>query len=288
MVLTVLVSCTVGYAWFARSQFRRMSAERFSLRSRGIAYAAVLQIAKGLQYDKNDYDSYSEEWFGQHVIPIEGLGLMVAQIKPLDDLFPINELFLPDGVTLRNEMRDIWERIWDDRQNGQLAPVVLDFMDTDTKPRLGSYERDSFINRGISEMSELLRIEGFPGDLIAGQPGMPGLEKIFTPWSSGKINMNVAPLEVLMLLEGVDESMALEILEARSLKPFTDLEDLSSLSSFPDDLLPRIMNIVTFKSDYFSVVLNILSSDNKAGMTYRAILKKSGNSAPSIVKWEEI
>jgi type II secretory pathway component PulK len=288
MVLTVLVSCTVGYAWFARGQFRRMAAERFALRSRGIAYAAVLQIAKGLQYDKNDYDSYSEEWFGQHATPIEGLGLMVTQIQPLDDLFPINQLFLPDGVTLRNEMKDIWERIWDDRQNGQLAPVVLDFMDTDTKPRLGSYERDSFINRGISEMSELLRIEGFPAELITGQPGMPGLEKIFTPWSSGKINMNVAPPEVLTLLEGVDESMALEIVEARSQNPFTDLEDLSRLSSFPDDVLPRIMNIVTFKSDYFSVVLNILSSDNKSGMTYRAILKKSGNSAPSIVKWEEM
>jgi type II secretory pathway component PulK len=288
MVLTVLVSCTVGYAWFAREQFRRMAAERFALRSRGIAYAAVLQIAKGLQYDKNDYDSYSEEWFGQHATPIEGLGLMVTQIQPLDDLFPINQLFLPDGVTLRNEMKDIWERIWDDRQNGQLAPVVLDFMDTDTKPRLGSYERDSFINRGISEMSELLRIEGFPAELITGQPGMPGLEKIFTPWSSGKINMNVAPPEVLTLLEGVDESMALEIVEARSQNPFTDLEDLSRLSSFPDDVLPRIMNIVTFKSDYFSVVLNILSSDNKSGMTYRAILKKSGNSAPSIVKWEEM
>lgn len=288
LVLTVLLSCTVGYAWFARAQFKRISAERFELRSRSIAYAAVLQIAKGLQYDKNDYDSYTEEWFGQNAIPIDDLGILLVNIEPLDDLFPVNELFLPDGVTLRNEIRASWEKIWKDRNQEGWGTVILDFLDEDVKPRLGSYERRFFINRDISDLSDFLVLEGFPQELISGNAGMTGLKELLTPWSSGKININVAPLEVLVLLDGIDESIAGDIIETRAVNPFTDLKDLTEMQSFSEALVPRIMNMVTFKSTYFRVVMKVLRPDNESAMIYRVILKKDGSRSTSIVKWEEI
>lgn len=288
LILTVLISCTVGFAWFARAQFRRISVERFALRSRGMAYAAVLQIAKGLQYDKNDHDSYSEEWFGQHAIPADDMGIMLVNIEPLDGLFPVNELFLPDGVTLRNEIKPSWEKIWKDRNQEGWGTVILDFLDVDEKPRLGSYEKEYFVNRDISDISELLILDDFPVELITGNVGITGLNKILTPWSSGKINLNIAPLEVLILLDGIDESIASEIIETRSLSPFKELKDLTEMKSFSEALMPRVMNMVTFKSTYFRVVVKVLRSDNEAAMLYSAILKKEGSKSPSIVKWEEI
>ena len=287
MVLAVLVACTVGYSWFARMQLHRISNQRFALGSRSIAYAAVLQVAKGLDLDENDYDSYREEWFGRHPVPVDGLGMVTVDIKPLDDLFPINHLFLPDGVTLRNEMRDSWERIWHERGQDTLGTVILDFLDKDRKPRLGSYERDYFVNGDICDLSELSIIDGFPDGLIAGQPGMPGLSHLFTPWCSDKININVASPQVLLMLDDMGSREVSEIIEARRSESITSLDDLMKLNSFPEESLPKIMNMVAFRSTYFEVSVTASGSEDETPLTYSAILKKNGSAGVTIVKWEE-
>jgi len=288
MLLSVLVACTVGYAWFARTQLKRISNESFALSSRSVAYSMVLQVAKGLGLDENDYDSYREEWFGRHLIPIDGLGMITVDISPLDDIFPINCLFLPDGVTLRNEMKDLWERLWHERGQDNLGTLVLDFLDKDRKPRLGSYERDYFVNGKISDLSVLSLIEGLPADLIDGKPGMPGLKELFTPWCADKININVAPAQVLSLLDDMDRQEVDELIRTRKIKPLTSLDDLASLNSFPQEALPKIMNMVTFKSTYFEVKVSTSRPGDKIPFSYKAVLEKNGSAGVTIVMWKEI
>ncbi|HQK24504.1 MAG TPA: hypothetical protein PK393_03155, partial [Synergistaceae bacterium] len=52
--------------------------------------------------------------------------------------------------------------------HGELAPVVLDFLDADGTPRLGGGEREGFINRPLGDLSELLLCPGVSLPLLKG------------------------------------------------------------------------------------------------------------------------
>jgi len=287
LLSTVFLTASLGYAWFARSQVRRMEALRFSERGRGIAYAAVLEVAKGLKYDDNEFDSFLEPWFGIHLIPVPEFGLLTVHISPLDDKFPINSLFLPDGETLRGEIEYSWERIWEFYGEPRLGSIILDFLDRNTTPRLGSDERAGFLNRDLMDLSELSIIEGFPSELLLETPGRPALKDFFTLWSGGKINLNVAPVQVLDMIDGIDETVASDIMALRERKAITGFDDIyGDIPSFPADILPRVVNLLGFKSTCFRVMVEARSLQGEHQGMFVAVLKRDGSGC-RIIKWEE-
>ena len=97
--------------------------------------------------------------------------------------------------------------------------------------------------------------------------------------------MNVAPVEVLSLLEGLDEKLAAEIVKSRTEKPLESIVDLTRNGGFPPDAVPKLMNIATFKSDWFRVSFDVVFGDGEMIAT-RGILKKTLKSW-NTVQWEE-
>ena len=81
-----------------------------------------------------------------------------VRIVPQGGLIPINDLFLPDGVTVRKEYLYPWREIWTLLGRQDTASLVLDFLDGDAVPRVGSREDESFPNRSVSDLSELLHL----------------------------------------------------------------------------------------------------------------------------------
>lgn len=287
LVMTLLVAGATGYAWFARNQLKILSSEKFALQSRGIAYAAVLQISKGLQYDDNDFDSYTEPWFQKQFIPIPDLGIVIIDIAPLDDKIPLNELFLPDGATLRTEMDHTWKELWNLYGNPRAGTIILDFIDTNKRPRLGGLEQDFYPNRDLADISELRILGEHLEGVLPPPPMVPRLENLVTIWSSGKINLNVAPYGVLLMIDGINGNAAQEIIEFRQRSPLESMEDLEmSSTSFENSAVPRIVNLVGFKSSYFRVSVQIRSLMDQSVNNYNAILLKESSSC-RIVKWEE-
>jgi len=287
LVMTLLVAGATGYAWFARNQLKILSSEKFALQSRGIAYAAVLQIAKGLQYDDNDFDSYTEPWFQKQFIPIPDLGMVIIDIAPLDDKIPLNELFLPDGATLRAEMDHTWKELWNLYGNSRAGTIILDFIDKDKRPRLGGLELDLYPNRDLADISELRILGEHLEGVLPAPPMVPRLEDLVTIWCSGKINLNVAPYSVLLMIDGINENAAQEIIEFRQGSPLESMEDLErSSTSFENSAVPRIVNLVGFKSSYFRVSVQVRSLMDQSVNNYSAILLKESSSC-RIVKWEE-
>jgi len=134
---------------------------------------------------------------------------------------------------------------------GNMTPIVnsiLDWIDPDDKPHIEGTESEyyeglepsySAKNGPIDDISELLLIRGITPDLYWGLastnnplgPVQPdpkkvgfkdqeplftvGLVDLFTPISTGRINLNTASLEVLQLIPGVDNNMAQGIVSAR-------------------------------------------------------------------------
>ena len=130
-----------------------------------------------------------------------------------------------------------------------LVDSIGDWIDPDDLPRTAGAESDYYQslspaylakNAPLDDMSELLLVKGVTPEMYwgpaAGQhtgtgvhqklgfgnaPGQEpqyafGMVDVFTPFSSGRININTADANVLQMIPGVDENTAQDIIKARS------------------------------------------------------------------------
>jgi general secretion pathway protein K len=131
-----------------------------------------------------------------------------------------------------------------------VSDSIMDWVDTDDSPRPAGAESDYYQsldppyyakNAPIDDLSELRFIKGITPDMYFGSsatnvqesvfehhklgfgnaPGQApdyafGLTNVFTPYSSGKINVNTADETVLELIPGMDTTSAQNILKFRS------------------------------------------------------------------------
>jgi general secretion pathway protein K len=130
-----------------------------------------------------------------------------------------------------------------------LTGAILDWIDPDDNPHLDGAENDYYHglnppydakNGPIDDLTELLMVKGISdhteiywGNTVSNHPiGMiqqqfnrdgtavpqsypVGLVNLFTPMSSGRININTASAEVLQLVPGIDAPMAQAIVDGR-------------------------------------------------------------------------
>jgi len=231
-----------------------------------------------------NFDSPLQEWFEPFSFTIEDFGTLIVQVQvtPLDGKIPLRNLFLPDGSTLRTELLIPWEDMWERLGRRELAPLVLDFLDADTRPRMGGAERETHINRAPLDISELLILEEMTPEILYGTPGNLGVADFSTLWSGGLINLNVAPIHVLEILPGMDRTLAERMVFYRERQAFTGMNDLDRIAGFPPRTRGQLMNVVGFTSQYFQIIINML--EDSGGVSFYVVFNKSTG---EIVRWEE-
>jgi general secretion pathway protein K len=108
-------------------------------------------------------------------------------------------------------------------QADRIAQAIADWRDPDDLPRLNGGERDQYLragaavlptNRGFSELDELRHVLGMTPEIF--EAAVPHL----TLRGSGRINVNAAPLPVLLALPGMTPEAAGEILRLREAGEF--------------------------------------------------------------------
>ena len=282
MLGVLLISCATAFSWFVRQQVKTVSSERVNIAYRSMAQVLVNAMINILAEMASHvgYDSPTQRWYQPFVIPIEDMGIWVVRITPLDDKIPIRNLFLPDGNTLRRELADAWQAMWEDLRHRELEQTVLDFMDKNNKPRVGGVERDDYLNRPPYDMSELLMLSNdIDSELLS------EIEDYCTVYSDGRINLNVAPVHVMELLPGLDTGqIAQSIANARREKHLETLQDIQNLPGASPRVSTQLTNIAGFKSRYFHVKIECLS-DNEEGKSFSIVFDRT---TKQIVKWEEI
>ena len=281
MLGVLLISCATAFSWFVRQQVKTVSRERINIASRSMAHVLVNAIINVVAEMGSHigYDSPTQRWYQPFALPIDDMGVWVVQVTPLDDKIPIRNMFLPDGNTLRRELTDAWQSMWEELGHRELEQLVLDFMDKNNKPRVGGVEYDEFLNRPPYDMSELLMLSHDidPALLLE-------IEDYCTVYSDGRVNLNVAPIHVLELLPGLDiGQIAQSIVNARTEKPLETLTDIQNLPGAGPRTATQLTNIAAFKSRYFQVKIECFS-DNEGGTSYNIIFDRS---TKQIVKWEE-
>ncbi|MBQ3625590.1 MAG: general secretion pathway protein GspK [Synergistaceae bacterium] len=285
MLGTLLISCATAFTWFVRLQVRSVLRERVALSNRSMAELLSEAIIRAIvRYtDRTKGDSPIQPAYKPFVIPINELGIWVLMVTPLDDKLPIRNLFLPDGNTERGELKKPWEDMWDAMRHRELINLVLDFLDRNTRVRVGGAEREDFINRAPLDMSELLIMDEINQDILYGAGGMPGINDYCTLWSAGKINLNVAPPRVLALLPGLGAMQAAALVEYRKDRVLRSFEDIQGIPGFTAKNSTQLTNIAGFKSRYFSLRIEFLD-ESEGGSSFNIIFDRNSK---KIVRWEE-
>ena len=287
MLGVILISCATAFTWFVRQQVRGVGRERVLITNRSMAQVLVSSVMNILYEISTHYnfDSPTQRWYQPFIMPIDG-ELWIMQITPLDDKIPLRNLFLPDGNTLRRELTDIWHDMLERLNATGLEQILLDFMDRNTKPRVGSIEGDNFINRPPYDISELLILSNDINlDFLYGSGNVRGLSDYCTIYSDGQINLNVAPVHVMELLPGLDTGgLAARIAQVREEQPLESLRDVQSIPGASPKTSTQLTNIVGFKSRYFLVNIQCLSDAEDGGTSFSIIIDRT---IRKIVRWEE-
>jgi general secretion pathway protein K len=127
-----------------------------------------------------------------------------------------------------------------------IADSILDWRDTDDLNRLNGAENDYYQslnppykakNGRIDSIEELLLVRGMTRDYFYGKPERAedgtvayryGISRCLTVFSTrNKININSAPLPVLLSVPGMPDQAAKLIYERRKVKPFKDIAEVS-------------------------------------------------------------
>jgi general secretion pathway protein K len=199
--------------------------------------------------------------------------------------------------------------------NTPIVNSILDWIDENDQTHLEGAETKDYEtlnppyaakNGPIDDISELLLIRGITPEIFYGgsatnyQPNyfnrergsfaqganiapmvMIGLTNLFTPLSSGKININTAPAEVLQLIPGVDALIAEAIVNGRSgeddgsglLGPYRTVAQVSRIPNIPLPLQGQIGQFCDVRSRTFQV--DVTASMNGYTRNFTAVLGRN-------------
>lgn len=205
-----------------------------------------------------------------------------------------------------------------------IVDSILDWRDPDDVPRLSGTESDYYLtldppyyakNGAIDDLSELLLVNGVTPEIYWGprapahrnqlvnaprgrrargvSPGlMPtyplGLVDLFTPLSSGAVNINTAPLPVLQVALGISDDLAANIIRARAgLDGVEGTEDdtpfmSANLAAVPglEALPPELRAPLTTVSMHFEVTVDVRLG--RSHRQCRAILARGVPGVPAL------
>jgi len=251
----------------------------------GAARIALRQDAR-----ENDYDTLDEFW-SREVPPFDlGDGVIRITVEDEERKLNLNLLVLQNGNAAdENRVAEFRLLLTHLGLDPSLADAVVDWLDNDDSPRVGGaesvyYEALPFPYKAKNDLfdsvEELRLVRGFTAEVFE------KVRPFVTVTSSGKVNINTAPKEVLMSLSagdiaaeagGIDEKAAEQLIAYRLEHPFRRPEDIGNVSPFFQDLYKktRLRDLIDVKSEQFHV-----RSTGEVGDTIRtvdAIGRRVGN-----------
>jgi len=227
---------------------------RDSIRSLLVAEAGIAAARVALRVDLNDnkYDTLDEIW--SRPVPAIDLGEGTIQIVVEDEerKVNINLLVLKNGNAPDDNWLAVFQRLLETLDiDPSLADAVVDWLDNDETPRVGGAESAFYLSRKFPYKSKNDKFDTVDELRLVRGVTPEVLEKIkpfITVYGSGKVNINTAPVPVLMALSAgqgeadigeITETLANEIVEYRKDTPFQKIEEIRNVSPFLSDLYQK-------------------------------------------------
>jgi len=232
-----------------------------------------------------------------------GYGKFTWKMKDLERRANINTA---DSVMLEQAMRLVGVDAGD---SGAITDSILDWIDPDTNPHVNGTESNYYESLDppykakdglMDDLSELLLVRGVTPEIYGLEGAIPPppppefrdeigfdappvqratLKQLFTPLSSGQININTAPTEVLQLVPFIDENVAQRIIWCRSGQdtgqptPFRNPGEALLCAGLNQSVVGQIQNRFTVRSMTFEV--HIDAEIDGIHRQYYAILRRN-------------
>ncbi|MCL5966267.1 MAG: type II secretion system minor pseudopilin GspK, partial [Deltaproteobacteria bacterium] len=179
---------------------------RDSIRATLVAEAGVsaARIALRENFKDNGYDTLDEVW-SRPAPPIElGEGVINVAVEDEERKINLNRIVLPNGNAPDEQRLAVFRRLLQILDiDTQVADAVVDWLDADETPRVGGAESAYYLSLPVpykakndlfDTIAELRLVRGVTRDVYA------KLAPFITVASSGQVNINTAPKEILMAL----------------------------------------------------------------------------------------
>jgi type II secretory pathway component PulK len=284
----------------------------------GVEYARWI-LALQMTIAKEPYDSLNQVWAGgpgsmaSSNSPLADVSLKDYQLGGGSFSIKITDLERKVNINTADEamlQQALTVMGADANDIPTIADSILDWIDADDNTHINGAESDYYQgltppyvakNGPIDDISELLLIKGIRdnpeiysseyadfqrmdrfGDPIPPRAYVAHLVDVFTPISTGRININTADSVVLQMIPGVDAGIAEQIIRVRSGPdgaegtdddtPFATVGELASVG-FPQAASPQLSRYCTTRSSTFEVQVDAQIGGSK--QTYYAILGRN-------------
>lgn len=242
--------------------------------------------------DNQQYSSLSDKWAEPLRLDDE-TGTVEIITSEESGLVNLNSLVQPNGE-LEPFMLAMLQRLGKQPGIPDYAwNALADWQDSDDLPRPNGAESAYYRslktpyearNAKLATVTELTMVKGFTPEAVAGlrpfvtvyagQPGAP----------LAQVNINTAPKEVLMALDGrIDGRMAERIMEERRLKPFKSTAELSRVPGL-DSIAIGLVGKISIKGTLFRV--RSTGRVKESARTVEAVIRLAGG-APEVLAWQE-
>lgn len=227
-------------------------------------------------------------------------GKVSGSITDEDGKICVNSLIGSDGQ-MNNGQFALWRRLLQQpgfRLNEQEAMTIIysikDWLDPDDEVSdIYGAENTTYLPLGyeckngrMETLEELLFVNGMTREIFYGDENREGLRSSLSVYGGGAVNINTAPIPVLLALSPLmNESIAQE-LHAYRTEP-TNRSDLQSKEWYQkiwpyDELIPE--GLLATRSSYFT--LRIRGTLRESRKNVRAVVRRTAESA-NIVYWQE-
>lgn len=265
-----------------------------------LARSGISLAKKALEEDDAAYDSANEDWGAANrmgALPVGSLGWVTARIEDEEGKLPVNRLVKADGTPDEVMADRLWTLLYSlglsaDRCD-EIVDSLIDWMDPDNSERPRGAE-DAYYSslsspysspdRSFSTLGELGLVKGIGKALLMrGEGDVPALENYITIYGDpeGRVNINTAPVEVLMSLtpEGseyiIERDVAREIVDAGWESPFRNTSALKdAVPAIDQSFYNQIQSLVDVSSGHFSA--DIVGESNTASTRAYAVFKRTG------------
>jgi general secretion pathway protein K len=290
LVLIVIVAMEIFHRGSRAAQTGAYG--RDSIRATLLAEGGVSAARIALREDAktNSYDTLDEIW-SRPVPSIElGEGTITVAVEDEERKFNLNKLVLSNGNAPDDQKLAVFRRLLEILDiDPSLAEAAVDWLDNDDTSRSGGAESSYYLslpfpyrakNDLFDTLDELRLVRGMTPERF------DKLSPYLTIHSSGSININTAPKEILMALSAgqdaadagqISASTADQIIEYRKTTAFQSAKDIGNVSPFLKDLYDRtrFRDLIDVKGTAFHV-----RSTGTVSGTYRtvdAVGTRSGN-----------
>lgn len=265
---------------------------RDSVRAALLAEGGIAAARVALREDakNNDYDTLDEVW-SRPVPPIElGDGEILVTAEDEERKVNLNRLVLPNGNAPDEQRLAVFRRLLSNLDmDPSFADAVVDWLDNDDTPRVGGAESAYYLslpfpyrakNDLFDTLEELRLVRGMTPERFE------KLKPYVTIHSSGSVNVNTAPREILMSLSAgqdaadvgeISASSADQVIEYRAKTPFRKAKEIGDVSPFFKDLYDRsrFRDLIDVKGTAFHV--RSTGSVTETVRTVDAVGIRSGN-----------